>query len=141
MSQGPLLYVDLRQFRNLAINLRAVEPEMHAAMRLRLRAAGMVVAEAARENAVSARLLSIAPNIRVQQSGLSVYVGVNRTPIAALEEYSPGPWEHPVFGNATNPQTQTAYPYLGPALQTKREEAVELIGTAVTEALDAAFKE
>jgi hypothetical protein len=139
MTQGPLLYVDLRRFRDLAINFRAVEPELYAAMRTRLKAAGMLVADEARRNAQVAKLESIAPAIKVQIQGLSVYVGTPRTPIAALEEYSPGRWSHPIFGQGTT--VQEAHPYLEPALEARGAVAAEEISTAVTEALDAAFKE
>jgi hypothetical protein len=127
------VYVDLSEFRNLAINLRAVEPALYKSMALHLRMAGLIVADQAKANASSSS--EIAAAIQVRVSGLTVSVGLPPTPIRTLEEYAPGGWQHPVFGNRGNVVVQASYPYLRPALSDKGDAAALEIEKAVTDAI------
>ncbi len=129
------VYVDMSEFRALTVNLKAVDKEMYAAMRLHLRMAGVIVADQAKANASYSS--EIAAAIQVRTTGLTVSVGVPRTDIRSLEEYAPDPWHHPVFGpSGSLPQVnQTPHPYLYPALQRKGDEAALEIEKAVTDAI------
>ena len=133
------VYVDLSEFRALAINFKAVEPLLYKAMVMRLRAAGMLIADQAKSEASYSS--EIAAAIGVRTSGMSVSVGLPRTPIRALEEYVIGSWHHPVFGpSGSLPQVnQASHPYLYPALQRKGDEAALEIEAGVSEALDGAL--
>jgi hypothetical protein len=130
------VFVDLREFHDLAINLRAVEPELYKALSLRLRGAGRLVADEAKKNASYSSEIQAAIKVRLQ--GLQVTVGVPYTPIHLMEEYKKA-WRHPLFGDKNHWYGQIGHPYLQPALQSKGEEAALEIEAGVNEALDTAM--
>ena len=138
-KSGAGVYVNLEDFHFLAVNFKAVEPLLYKELTATLKAAGMIVAAQAKQNASYSS--KIADSIKVYMSGLAIYVGLPRTDFRAAEEYAPGGWDHPVFGPVFSlPQVwQTARPYLSPALETKSDEVSVLIFAAVSEALDGAM--
>src|ERR1035437_310248 len=128
VSKSGGVYVNLTSFHDLAINFKAVEPEMYKALALRLKMAGQLVADQAKSEASYSSEIAAAIGVRV--SGLTVSIGLPRTEIRALEEYAPGQWDHPVFGGNVT-VTQQAHPYLYPALQRKGDEAALAIEAVV----------
>jgi hypothetical protein len=138
-KSGASVYVNLEDFHFLAVNFKAVEPLLYKELVATLKAAGMIVAEQAKQNASYAAKIS--GGIGVHMSGLAVYIGLPRTDFVAVEEYALGGWNHPVFGPVFSlPQVyQASHPYLSPALETKSDEVSGLIFAAVSEALDGAM--
>lgn len=131
------IYIDFngpRGFGAFARALRAFSPTLKLALLRNLRLAGGVVRDEAKQYASYSH--EIPPNIKVRVSGLSVAVQINRTAIRGLEEYSPGRWEHPVFGNPPK-VTQIARPYLYPAVKGKTEAVSLLVQEALASALEA----
>jgi hypothetical protein len=143
VSKSGGVYVNLTSFHDLAINFKAVEPEMYKALALRLKMAGQLVADQAKSEASYSSEIAAAIGVRV--SGLTVSIGVpvgdkhSPTYIRRLEEYAQGGWQHPVFGNRGNVVVQASYPYLGPALQKRGDAAALAIEAGVSEALDGAL--
>jgi hypothetical protein len=138
-----------RGFGSFAKSMHNFTPELRVALLRNLRAAGKLVQTEAKQKSAYSR--EIPPSIKVAVRGLRVSVQTPRqgggagwgatnrqeSPIRALEEFSPGGWQHPVFGNRGNVVVQASYPYLYPAVADKWEEAYELVTEALGDALDA----
>ena len=141
-ASSAVVYINLggpQGYRAWAKSLRGFNRVIRLALTRNLRAAGTVVKIEAQKNASYSighhDQASIPASLSVRLSGLSVYVQTPRTAIRGLEEYAPGEWDHPVFGQGG--VTQKARPYLAPAVASKTMEAYELAGEAVQEVLDA----
>jgi hypothetical protein len=140
-ASSAAIYIDFngpQGFKSFARALRVFDPELKLSLLRNLRAAGQVVKVEAQKNASYSR--EIPPSLKVRVSGISVAVQTPRTAIRGLEEYSPGEWDHPVFGNLPI-VTQKAHPYLAPAVASKTEEVTELVAEALGAALDAVVEE
>lgn len=134
--------LDTTDFAKFAKALRKAEPVLAKGLQTSLRAAGMIVAEAAKSNAAEFSE-SIPPSIKVRVSGatVSVVAGGNGIPIAGLYEIgnegmSSGAtfFYHPVFGRKPSVK-QTMHPYLLPAVTSSADAAQ----AAAVEALDEAI--
>jgi hypothetical protein len=132
------LTINLQDLHGLARDLRKIDPAMAREVRLGLRAAGQLAAEAAKEKAGYSE--GIPPSIKVRVSGLAITVAAKDTPLAGLEEFggdgTPAFWRHPVFGNREVWVAQKARPYLYPALKDKADLVEAAIAEAVNVALD-----
>jgi hypothetical protein len=105
-------------------------------MNIRLRAAGQVVADDAKQ-----RCTTTQAKFRVSTTVKGVSVVVTGPSIVGLLENGTGneapSWRHPVFGNTNVWVTQKTHPYLAPALEANRDKVVGLL----IEALDETFAE
>jgi hypothetical protein len=139
LSSGGLS-VDTRDFQKFAKALRKAQPLLATKMRVKLREAGQLVADKAKEN-VAPFSTSIPPRIKVRTSGVTVSV-IATGDLAGLFELgnkggsASGEFRHPLFGNMNVWYAQPMHPFLGKALEEKSEEAVELILEALTEAME-----
>ncbi len=138
------LYVDDSDFRRFAKALRKADRALYTELRIRLRAAGNIVANEARVYAADASV-TIPPTIKVRTSMTSVAViaGGAGTPLAGLMELGnsskrhfrtgsrSGTFRHPVFGNKSVWVTQPMHPYLAPALRANFAEAEYQIEAAL----------
>jgi len=137
------LSIDTRDFHAFAVALSHGERELNLAMRRRFRAAGNMVADAARAKASYSE--KIDPTIRVRTSRASVSVIAGPVAIAGLEELGNragrgsrgGFFRHPVFGNRNVWVSQRMRPYLRPALEARGAEAAEEIFKALDDAIAA----
>lgn len=133
--------LDLRDFARFAKALRKAAPELAAQLKIRLRAAGEVVAETARSNAEAAsRTIPSSIKVRVSGATISVVAGGAGIPLAGLMEMgnaggSDGAalFRHPLWGHwVSGKGIQATHPYLLPAIQSDAD-AAEI---AAVEALD-----
>lgn len=120
-----------------AASMRLAGPELEAETIRRLKAAGEVIAEAARVR-VEPYSVQIPPTIEVQMAPGKVSISAHGTVAALFELGNKGgdgadEFQHPVFGNATVTVSQAMHPYLFPTLGDKVEvvEAEVLAGVDV----------
>jgi hypothetical protein len=136
--------IDTRDFRAFARDLRRSEPVLAKGLKVKLRAAGQIVAEKARGIA-SESSKTIPPSIRVRVSGatVSVVAGGNGIPLAGLFELgnadgagAPETFKHPIFGRwVTGKGYQPMHPFLLPALADSHAAADEAILSALDDAI------
>lgn len=122
--------------------------DIRNALRKELRAAGTIVSEDARSRA-SARSKTIPGTIKTRtriqsrQVQVEIRAGSAEVPIAGLFELGnrgkkpkggAREFRHPVFGDKENWTHQKMYPYLRPAVYTKRREVTKRIRIAVNKA-------
>lgn len=134
------LTIDVSELKDLARDLRRINPVLSRGFLKSLGKAGDVVAVKARSNAsFSTR---IPKTIKVRRRGVSVRVqaGGPSAPHAAPFEHggTPGTFRHPVFGNREVWVTQTAHPFLTPAAEVSLVPLERLVISAVDEAFRAA---
>lgn len=136
--------LDTTDFAKFAKALRKNAPALSKGLVVKLRAAGMIVANEAKVLSADASV-TIPPSIRVRVSGatVSVVAGGNGVPLAGLMEYGnkgrssstatgQGRFRHPVFGNMDVWVNQPMHPYLRPALVSGAPAAQ----SAIVDALD-----
>jgi hypothetical protein len=137
------LIVNTDDLKLFARALRRSAPLIAKSMRSKLRDAGALVAVEAKTN-VAEFSSSIPPTVKPSISGVNVSV-VAKGVLAGLFEYGNkgssggGTFRHPYWGVwPENPKPQAMHPFLNKALASKADEASELIGTALDEAIDTA---
>ena len=147
MAKGTSIYtpytVDVHDFRAFGDAIRQASPVLRREIRLELRKAGEVVAEAARR-IIEPTSKRVADSIRTRTVGSVVYVeaGGNDLPIALLfevgnsDQRSGNTFRHPVFGNRDVWVHQAMHPYLDRAAVATHTETVELLGEAIDKALE-----
>lgn len=143
--------LDLRDFTQFAKALRKAEPTLAKALRVRLVAAGALVAGEAQR--ISSEVsVTVPQSIAVKVSGLNVQVvaGGEDDPIAGLLELGnsggsksasatrANRFRHPVFGNEDVWVDQSMHPFLTPAVEDKADAAFALILEAIDEAIEVA---
>jgi hypothetical protein len=143
---SPSISCNTRELKDFAKVLRNEVPEVAKRLRKRLRAAGMLVRDDAAKRA-NVIMPGNPPKVKVSISGLrSVSVTAARnvtnaageqSPLPALNEYAPGSWKHPVYGNPAVTVSQKATPFLYPALEARGDDAVEMIAIALDETVEA----
>lgn len=126
--------------RVLAQHIARVPKEFQAALRPKIRAAGMVVLREAAMNASwSTRIpgaMSVRTTFKDGMPGVSIVVNVKKAPHArALEGIVSDHFRHPVFGNENHWVEQSARPYLLPAARASYSVLAGAISDAVDEAL------
>jgi hypothetical protein len=135
--------IDTTAFTSFAKALRTAAAGVSKQLTLRLRAAGAIVADAAKVNA-SGVSTTIPPTIktRVRSTTVSVVAGGGNVAIAGLFEAGNkgkgaggGTFRHPVFGTAVWVE-QPMHPFLYPALVEHQEE----VWQGALEALDWAIE-
>lgn len=134
--------LDTTDFKSFSRALRRAQPVLAKGLRVQLRAAGELVAEEARGQ-VSGASKSIPPTIKVRTSGVTVSViaGGNGKPLAGLFELGNasggggGTFRHPVYGNQDVWVNQPMHPFLGKALDAKKDEAMVLVVNALDDAI------
>ena len=123
--------VDTSGFKKLASALRRTDAQAASDLRkgLKLAADTIVVPEAKARAAAFSK--SIPPTIKSRTSGVTVtIVAGGKGPLARLEEYAPGSWDHPTFGH--DPVvSQTAHPFLHPAIEAKSAETGEAVAKVI----------
>ncbi len=139
------LSVNTKSLKVFASVLRKEQLEVAKRLRLRLKAAGEIVAADARARA-KVGMPTNPPRIKVSVSGLrAVSVTAERTvknaegervELPMYNEFAYGSWKHPTFGH--DPQvSQKAHPFLYPALEAHSEEAIAAIAVALDEVVEA----
>lgn len=128
--------IDTRSFAKFARALRKTAPDLAKELATRLRAAGMVVAHAAQENALPSA--QIPPTVKVRVSAVTTKIVAGGPAIAGLWELgnkggSGAEFTHPVFGNRAVWVKQPTHPFLRPAMEDHADEA----RASVLEGLDA----
>lgn len=135
--------IDAHEFRDLTKALRQASRGLGGELRRDLREAGEVVAEAARV-LISPHSKRIEESIHVRSRGNVVYVesGGGDLDIAVLFEVGNKgqthglTFRHPVFGVwRTGTPPEKMHPYLVPAAEASKDEALELVGNAIDRAL------
>lgn len=129
--------IDTSNLKQLAAVLRKAQPELKKSLYKALRVSGeMVKEQAVFESLWSSR---IGGSLKVQGSGLHIKVVAQGSiaPEAAPLEHGGqnGPFRHPVFGNRDVWVSQPARPFLAPALSARFTQIVELVDSAVDDAL------
>ena len=136
MADSAAISVNLRELRDLAMAVKAADPELAKSLRAELKKAGNVVASQARMNAPTKTI----PNtIKVRTYGfnVSVVAGGGNTPAAAFEHGGvPGSFRHPLFGNRDHWYSQAAQPFLFPAFEARQPQLV----SGIIGALDLVFE-
>lgn len=135
-----MLRIDTSGLNDLAKALRKAAPEVSKEFGTALRAAGVLVANEAKQRAgFSSR---IPGSIRVRRSATQVKVmaGNDNAPHAAAFEHKgePGTFRHPVYGNQDVWVAQPAHPYLTPAAEAREAETLVLVMAAVDTAFERA---
>ena len=124
--------LDTRDFAKFAKALRKADKGLYKQLQIRLRAAGDIVAAAARSNvAPYSSKAEASIRTRVSSATVAVVAGVGGVPMAALLELgnkargaSSGQFQHPIWGRwVTGAGFQAMHPYLLTALQSHAEEA------------------
>lgn len=137
-QSGIAVVVDSSEMRTLSKQMRRTAPKLWRALLRDMRVAAAVVSEDARSR--SSWSTRIPSSIRVQGTGygLKVVAGGDTAPDAAPYENKgkQGDFRHPVFGNRDRWVTQTARPFLAPALYAHRDEVIRAITDGVTRAVD-----
>ncbi len=141
--QSPGMGLDLREFQRFARALRKAQPELALGLRVKLRAAGEIVAGITRSNFAAAST-SVPPSVKVRVSSatIAVVAGGPGVPMAGLLEMGnkggrgADTFRHPVFGNRAAWVDQPMHPSLGPAV----EQGSEAVYEAAIDALDEAVK-
>lgn len=138
--------IDTRSFSGFARALRKAAPELDSGLKLRLRAAGHIVADEASED-IARVSIQVPPTVkvRVAGAGVSVIAG-GSTPLAGLFELgnqgSGGDtFRHPVFGNASIFVDQAMHPFLGPAVENHAEDVFREVLGALDDAITTATRE
>lgn len=133
--------IDVTPLKRLAADLRAAAPAAAKELRLGLKAAAQIVAEAAKVEAPNTKE-PIPPTIAVRTAGVSVKViagGVKAPAAAAFENQGqPGRFWHPVFGNRHAWVSQAAHPFLAPAYDDHGVEVEAAVTSAIGVALSSA---
>lgn len=133
----PSVSINATSLKTFSAALRREQPALRTRMLRQLRVAGKLVADEAKDHGPKQAKFS------VSTAAGGVTVTVKGPPIVGLlENGSSGSsnassWRHPTYGH--DPWvTQPTHPYLAPALEAKREEALVLILEAVDETVIAA---
>lgn len=135
------MQIDVTPIKKLAADLRAAAPAAATELRVGLKAAGQIVADAAQSNAPNTKE-PISDSIKVRTVGVSVKVvaGGAAAPAAfAFENQGqPGEFWHPTFGNRHAMVSQPAHPFLAPAYDDNGEEVEAAVSSAIAVALSSA---
>jgi hypothetical protein len=132
--------VDTRALSRLAVQLRASAPEAWLAYRKSVRAVAEVVMRDAQGRVAYSDRIPGSMKIRTSGRGnVSIVAGGANAPDApAIENKGKGFVRHPVFGDKNVWTSKNSHPaFLAPALDAHREEVAEVVGRAVTDAIDA----
>ena len=136
--------IDTSELKGFARGLKRIDAEAAKALRSSLRAAGNVVADGARIEAGFSS--NIPQTIRVRTAGATdtVIAGAGEAhpgESAAFEHNGvPGQFRHPVYGHRNNWVSQTAHPFLLPALAANRERVAQMVADAFDEAVQAVMR-
>lgn len=135
-ASGFAAEIDPAQFRRFQRDLKQLDPELRKELNKKLRrfVATMVIPAAKGSASWSSRIPGkIRP--RVAGKGVGLRVASGGAPHARPLEGISGPtFRHPVFGNRNNWVTQSARPFLKPAVDAHRDEFMEAAGKALDEA-------
>lgn len=125
------------EVEELVKELRKVPQELKRELRPGLRAAGRVVADDAKRRASWSsripRAIRVSTTFGKRNAGVSVVVNKNKAPHARPFEHGgrSGKFRHPRWGDREHWYSQTARPFLYPALLAKGDEAAEQIADVV----------
>jgi hypothetical protein len=136
----PVGYVDTRAVSRLAADLAKASPAAWAAARVGLRAAGQIVADDAKLRTSYSSRIEWTIKVRTGRGNVKVIAGGDAAPNAApIENKGKGFVRHPVFGNREVWTAKNSHPaFLQPALDSHREEVLDMIEASVNHAVDLA---
>ena len=130
--------VDASDLGKLAAAFRAATPAVKREYRKGLKDAGRLVADDAARR-VAPYSPPTAASMKVGTRGVNrvvISAGKGRRIAALLEgDGTPGTWRHPLFGDDRHWYVQQRHPYLRPAWEAKRREAVDRMGRVIRDGL------
>jgi hypothetical protein len=125
----------------IARDMRNLTPETRKAVRPKLRQAGQLVANDAKQRASwSSRIPSsirVRTSFRENRENVKVLAGDSNSPHARPYEglgVRGATFRHPVYGNRDNWVSQETRPFLFPAAEANQVAAADLISSALTDA-------
>ena len=139
---SPGIYMDTTPLKRLADQFRLLGPEARKAMRVGIRGIVNMVRDQGRINSSYSQRIPGSIRGRTSAHGLSgsVVAGGSRAPNAApIENKGKGFVRHPVFGNKDVWTDLNSHPaFLAPAFDASKDEALEILDTAVFMAIERA---
>lgn len=131
------------EIERLIHDMGRIPDDLRKKLRPQLRAAGRLVADDAKLRASWSTRIPRAIGVRTSftktRPGVSVVVNRKKAPHGRPFEHGgePGKFRHPVYGNRRVWVSQTARPFLAPAMRAKADAA----GRRITEAVDEATRD
>lgn len=125
---------DISQMTRFARDAHRLRPELDKRMRKAMKEAGDLVKDDARARTDSVKVQRTL-RTNVSANAVTIRAGNARTPLPVLLEGdgtggTGGEWRHPLFGDRRRWYSQERHPYLHPALEAKKRDAVEILSNA-----------
>ena len=133
-----LVRIDARSFKKFSSTLRKAAPELAVGMRVKLKAAGQIVADDAKSRSAYSTRIPGSIRVSIAAGKVTIVAGGAKAPDAGPLENKglPGSFRHPVFGNRAVWVAQQARPFLHPALEAKKDEAMAAVAETLVETIE-----